>query len=278
MRGDETMQKKILSAPTIVYPESDGQPMAETERHRDLMIDFILMLKEYYKDVHDVCVTGNLFLYYEEGEPQKCISPDVLVAFGVEKKERRTYMTWKEGNTPDFVLEVASPGTVREDRGKKKKIYADALAVKEYYIYDPLGQIVPSFIGYRLIDGKYQEIDFVDDRLPSEVLGLELGEQDGTLRLYNPITSEWLKTPPERAELAEERAELAEERAEQEFTARQNAEARAEQEITARQNAEARAESAEARAEQEITARQNADAALSKALEELERLKAESNK
>ncbi len=292
MRGDETMQKKILSAPTIVYPESDGQPMAETERHRDLMIDFILMLKEYYKDVHDVCVTGNLFLYYEEGEPQKCISPDVLVAFGVEKKERRTYMTWKEGNTPDFVLEVASPGTVREDRGKKKKIYADALAVKEYYIYDPLGQIVPSFIGYRLIDGKYQEIDFVDDRLPSEVLGLELGEQDGSLRLYNPITSEWLKTPPERAELAEERAEQeftarqnAEARAEQEITARQNAdaraesaEARAEQEITARQNADARAESAEARAEQEITARQNADAALSKALEELERLKAENNK
>ena len=255
------LQKKILSAPAIVYPESDGQPMAETEKHRDLMIDFILMLKDYYKDVHDVCVTGNLFLYYKEGEPKKFIAPDVFVAFGVEKKERRTYMTWKERNTPDFVLEVASPGTVRADKGKKKKIYADELAVKEYYIYDPLGQIVPSFIGYRLIDGKYQEIDFVDDRLPSEVLGLELGERDGALRLYNPLTSEWLKTPPERAERAEERAELAEERTEFAEERAELAEERAEQEFTARQNAEKRAE--------------NAEAALAKALEELERLKAD---
>ena len=258
------MQKKILSAPTIVYRESDGKPMAETERHRDLMIDFIQMLKYHYKDVHDVCVTGNLFLYYEEGNPKKFISPDVFVAFGVEKKTRRTYMTWIEGNTPDFVLEVASQGTIREDKGKKKKIYADDLAVKEYYIYDPLGQIVPSFIGYRLVNGKYIEIEFVDDRLPSEVLGLELGEQNGVLRLYNPITSKWLQTPPERLELAEVRAE-------QESTARHNAEMRAE-------NAELRAENAEARAEQESTARHNTETALAKAMEEIERLKSGNDK
>ena len=151
--------------------------------------------------------------------------------------------------TPDFVLEVASPGTFREDMGKKKNLYASVLSVKEYYIYDPLGQIVPSFIGYRLIDGKYREIDFVNDCLPSEVLGLELGERAGVLRLYNPHTSEWLQTPPERAELAENLAEQADIRAEQESTARQTADIRAE----------------------------NAEAALVKALEELERLKAEGN-
>ena len=131
------------------------------------------------------------------------------------------------------------------------------LSVKEYYIYDPLGQIVPGFIGFRLIDGKYREIDFVDDRLPSEVLGLELGEREGELRLYNPDISEWLQTLPERAELAENRAQ-------QETAARQTAEVRTEQEITARQNAEMRAE--------------NAEAALAEVLEELERLKAEGNK
>ncbi len=35
------MQDKIKAAPTVVYPESDGTPMAETEYHRDIMIDFI---------------------------------------------------------------------------------------------------------------------------------------------------------------------------------------------------------------------------------------------
>ncbi len=243
------MQRKIQSAPTIVYPESDGEPMAETEKHRDLMIDFIQMLKHHFESANDVYVSGNLFIYYEEANPRKSISPDVFVVFGVEKKQRRTYRTWDEANTPDFVLEVASPGTFTEDMGKKKELYASVLAVKEYYIYDPFGQIVPSFIGYRLIDGVYQEIEFVNDRLPSAMLGLELGEHRGVLRLYNPNTSQWLQTSPERAENAETRAE--------------NAETHARQEASARQHAETRAE--------------NAEAALADALAKLERLQAENN-
>ncbi len=192
--------------------------MAETDAHRDLMTDSIETLKHYYRNENDVYVSGNLFMYYVEGDPRKCVSPDVFVVFGVEKKRRRTYLTWEEGRTPDFVLEAASPKTFLNDMKEKKDLYASVLAVQEYYIYDPLGQIVPSFIGFRLIDGAYQEIDFVHNRLPSAVLGLELGERDGDLRLYNPDTSQWLQTPSERAEDAEARAQL-------ETNARQNAEA-----------------------------------------------------
>ena len=199
------MQKKIQAAPTIVYPESDGKPMAETDVHRDLMTDWIQMLRHHYRDKNDVYVSGNIFMYYVKGNPRLSVSPDVFVVFGVEKKRRRTYLTWEEGRTPDFVLEVASPKTSSNDFDKKKDLYASTLAVKEYYIYDPLGQIVPSFIGFRLIDGVYQEIDFVNTRLPSEVLGLEIGERDddNELRLYNPDTMQWLQTPEERAENAE---------------------------------------------------------------------------
>ena len=207
MLGDDTMQRKIQAAPTIVYPESDGKPMAETDVHRKLMMDFILILEDYFENNDDVYVSRNLLIYYERGNPRKSISPDVFVAFGVEKKQRNTYLTWAEAQTPDFVLEVASPSTFSKDMGEKKELYASVLAVKEYYIYDPMGQIVPSFVGYRLIDGEYQEIDFVNDRLLSETLGLALGEHDGNLRLYNPTTSQWLQTPQERAKNAE--AELA---------------------------------------------------------------------
>ncbi len=201
------MQRKIQAAPTIFYPESDGKPMAETDVHRKLMMDFILILEDYFENNDDVYVSGNLLIYYERGNPRKSISPDVFVAFGVEKKQRNTYLTWAEAQTPDFVLEVASPSTFSKDMGEKKELYASVLAVKEYYIYDPMGQIVPSFVGYRLIDGEYQEIDFVNDRLLSETLGLALGEHDGNLRLYNPTTLQWLQTPQERAKNAE--AELA---------------------------------------------------------------------
>ena len=212
------MQRKIQAAPTIVYPESDGETMAETDKHRDLMVDFIQILRNYYQNEKDVYVSGNLLMYYEKGNPRKSISPDVFVVFGVEKKQRNTYLIWAEAQTPDFVLEVASPSTFSKDIGEKKELYASVLAVKEYYIYDPMGQIVPSFVGYRLIDGVYQEIDFVNDRLPSETLGLALGEHDGNLRLYNPTTSQWLQTPHERAKTAEARAQ-------QEVNARKNAEA-----------------------------------------------------
>ena len=218
MLGDDTMQRKIQAAPTMVYPESDRETMAETDKHRDLMVDFIQILRNYYQNEKDVYVSGNLLMYYEKGNPKKSISPDVFVVFGVEKKQRNTYLIWAEAQTPDFVLEVASPSTFSKDIGEKKELYASVLAVKEYYIYDPMGQIVPSFVGYRLIDGVYQEIDFVNDRLPSETLGLALGEHDGNLRLYNPTTSQWLQTPQERAKSAEARAQ-------QEANARKNAEA-----------------------------------------------------
>ncbi len=244
------MQNKIQSAPTIFYPESDGKPMAETEIHRDLMIDFIQILKDYFIN-EDVCVSGNMFMYYVEGDPKKFIAPDVFVVCGIEKKQRRIYRIWEEGRSPDFILEVASPSTFKDDIGPKKDLYESVLRVKEYFIYDPLGQVVPSFVGYRLIDGKYKEIDFVEGRLFSTVLGLELGEDMGKLRLYDPEISKWLKSRFERIEDAETRIEDAEARI-------KDAETLVQEETAARQVAEKRAD--------------NAEVALAEALAEIERL------
>ena len=196
------MEKKIKAAPTVVYPESDGKPMAETEYHRDIMIDFIQMLKHYFRNVNDVHVSGNLLMYYEEGNPRKSVSPDVFVAFGVSKKRRRTYKIWEEGHAPDFVLEVASPSTYRQDLTHKKDLYASVLGVREYYIYDPYHEVNPYFLGYRLVDGIYKEIGIVNGRMPSVVLGLELGERDGVFGLYDPSRSVWL--PPLEEQVKQE--------------------------------------------------------------------------
>jgi Uma2 family endonuclease len=225
------MQKQIQGAPTIVYPESDGEPMAETDRHRKLIIDFILMLEDHFKDVNDVYVAGDLLIYYEEGNIYKSVAPDVFVVFGVSKKDRRTYRTWEEGQTPDFVLEAASPSTYNKDITSKKELYASVLGVREYYIYDPYHEVYPHFQGYRLVDGVYETIEFVDGRLPSVVLGLELGERDGNLSLYDASRSAWVSPPKIRVAEAEARAS-------EEEQARQHAEARASEEEQARQHAE----------------------------------------
>ena len=226
------MQETIKVAPTSIYPESDGKPMAETEYHRDIMIDFIQMLKHHFRNIDDAYVSGNLMMYYEEGNFRKSVAPDVFVVFGVSKKQRRTYRTWEEGQTPDFILEVASKSTYAQDLTYKKDLYASVLGVREYYIYDPYREVDRYFLGYRRVEGVYQEIGFVEDRLPSIVLGLELGEREGVLGLYDPRRSVWL-TP------LEERVEQAVVAQQQEAEARQQAEARAIQEAEARQQAEA---------------------------------------
>lgn len=224
LNENTTAKKKIRSAPTVAYPSSDGEPMAETERHRKALVDLVDMVDRHFQDVPDVHVSGNLLLYYEEGDPHKVISPDVFMVRGVSKKELRTYKTWEQSPTIDFVIELASPSTFTKDFKEKKEIYAKILQVQEYYIYDPYQEIEPPFVGFRLINGEYEEIAFIESRLPSQVLGLELGEQAGFLRLYNPITRTWLEPSRERVAKAETRALEAERLAQEEAQARQNVE------------------------------------------------------
>ena len=204
------MRKKIMSAPTPFYPTSDGKPMAETDWHRKLLMELLQIIEHHFREHDDVYVSGDLLIYYKMGDNTKSVAPDVFVVRGVAKKQRGTYITWEESHTPDFVLELASPSTVQHDLTAKKDLYESVLKVREYYIYDPLHQIQPHFMGFRLVDGVYQEIAFVNERLPSEVLNLELGERDGTLRIYDTTIEQWLVSPQERAEqeaLARQHAE-----------------------------------------------------------------------
>ena len=267
---------KIRSLPTertVLYPESDGEPMAETDVHRDLMIDMIDILKNHFRDKHDVYISGNLLLYYEQGNPQKSVAPDVFAVFGVEQKKRRTYLLWEEGKGPDFVLEFVSRKTYRRDLRGKKDLYASVFSVKEYYLYDPDGQYLqPTLQGYRLLNGVYFPIQRnLENRLPSFVLGLELGEKDTGLGLYNPRINQWLlKSAEEEAEArrqAEAKAQREFQARQQEAEARRRAEEKAQQEFQARQEAEVRAQEAETRAQQ-------AESELAILRAELERLRA----
>jgi hypothetical protein len=51
----------------INYPTGDGKPMAETDVHRDEMVHVIQMLKDHFADHPDVYVSGNLLIFYVEG-------------------------------------------------------------------------------------------------------------------------------------------------------------------------------------------------------------------
>ena len=202
-----TTRPLIFEGEEIFYPESDGKPMAETDKHRNLMVELIESLKKFYAEDSEIYVTGDLFLYYLEGVPQECVAPDVMVCYGVPKKERRIYKLWEEKVAPSIVIELASHSTYKNDREGKRDLY-EFLGVKEYFIYNPeYPKTLPSLLAYRLQDGEYQKISIENGRIFSEFLGLDLVDTGNTLRLFNPQTDKFL---PSLAELsqADERAEL----------------------------------------------------------------------
>ena len=212
------MDRLTTAATQVYYPESDGKPMGETDVHIDALIYLREALRDHFRDDPQMYVAGNMLLYYEEGNPAACVAPDVFVVQGVAKGERRTYKLWEEGQPPSVIFEITSRGSRLEDLGTKRALYA-MLGVREYVLYDPLGEYLrPPLQGYRLQEGEYQRIPpGGEGRLTSQALGLELRVEEGRLRLINPMTGERLLTPAEAlaarrtaaAELERLRAELA---------------------------------------------------------------------
>ena len=252
-----------LRAPSPVpveYPSSDGQPMAETSVHRECIVDTIGTARGLFAERPDVYVSGDMFVYYEEGNPRASVVPDVFVVVGAVKDELReggwrdTYKLWEEPKGPDFVLEVTSRSTRRQDQVRKRALYA-RLGVGEYFLYDPRGEyLAPPLQGMRLRGGEYERLAPV--RLPdggegvwSEVFGLYLCRRGQALRLHDPVTRRDLRTLGEEAAAGREEA-----------AARQAAEVRVAEEAAARREETAARQAAEARVAEETAARQAAEA------------------
>jgi len=178
---------------------------------------------------HDpnVYISGNLLLYYEEGNRRKHVSPDVLVSFEVPKEPPRDYyLVWKEGKAPDVVIEITSKSTKREDKKTKKELYRDVLEVTEYFQFDPTEDYLkPPLQGFRLVEGEYLPIQPVNGRLPSQVLGLHLERDGKELRLFDPVTGLRLLKQAERIEAEKRLREAAEAARDEERRLRESAEA-----------------------------------------------------
>lgn len=221
--------------PEIEYPESDGKPMAESDVHQAVMMHLIQGLRNHYSTEPEVYVAGNLLLYYEEGK-RASVAPDVFVVRGVPKRRRDTYLLWREGQAPCFVLEVTSKTTRDEDLSTKKALYR-TLGVEEYFLFDPRGEYLePRFQGLRLVRGvagplgEYRPVSPTEDgALVSRTLGVAFHPEGDFLRMTDVATGQRL--------LGYEDWKA---RAHEEATARAAAEQRAAEEAAARTAAEER--------------------------------------
>ena len=215
----------VIQVSQVHYPESDGKPMGETDEHRDAMIRHIEMLRQYFSG-QNVYVSGDLLVYYEQGNPKKFVVPDALVVKGVSSRKRRIYKTWVERKAPNVVIETTSRKTRRKDTKDKAELYAK-LGVNEYFLFDPDQEYLdPPLQGYRLVGTEYERlIPNENGELLSEELGLRLGIGVEHIEFYRVDTGERLLTDAERADREAEARLIEVEARQAEAEARRAAEA-----------------------------------------------------
>jgi Uma2 family endonuclease len=181
----------------VEYPTSDGQPMAESPEHAQVMMDLFFGLQLRYAAVADAWVGINFFLFYEQGNLKARVSPDVMLAKGVARWNRPNYLLWKE-RAPSLIVEVTSRKTRSKDTGPKKSLY-ERIGVEEYILFDPFGEYLrPQLQGYRLLRGRYQPIPLSEDgTLLSRTTGLRMKSEGRRLRLIDGATGERSLWPEE---------------------------------------------------------------------------------
>ncbi len=196
---------KSIAKPTIYYPDTDHQPIPDGEYQAPIYRKVVTTLETHFNKTPGAHVNGNVFIYYEEGNPRKTIAPDCYVVFNLTDKAVQslspqgynTYLIWEVGKPPEFVLEIGSPSTKRSDLTTKRAIYA-SIGVSEYWRYDQTGGSFygEPLVGERLVNGEYQRLPLIQDEdgvwAYSPALNLLLYWDNGELRYWDPVSKERL--------------------------------------------------------------------------------------
>jgi Uma2 family endonuclease len=220
----------------IIYPESDGQPVADNT----IQFRYITMIQggldSWFKDDANVFVAADLFWYPVEGEPWTRQAPDVMVIFGRPKGDRRSYKQWEENNIPpQVVFEIASKSNTLGELESSKLQFYQRYGSEEYYLYDPERGILK---GWLLSATQINPISVMDGWI-SPRLQIKFNLVGKELQLFFPngdrfLTFVGLFAQNREAELARQQAELDRQQAE---LGKQQAEAQRDQEIKARRDA-----------------------------------------
>ncbi|MDW8322265.1 MAG: Uma2 family endonuclease, partial [Armatimonadota bacterium] len=130
----------------IVYPDSDGQPMAENTKQLEVIVYLYDNLCALFAHREDVFVAADLLWYPVQGRSDIRTAPDVMVVFGRPKGHRNSYKQWEEeGVAPQVVFEILSPGNRYQPLLEKFRFY-ERYGVEEYYQYDPEFGILEGWI------------------------------------------------------------------------------------------------------------------------------------
>jgi Uma2 family endonuclease len=208
----------------VIYPETDGQPMAESTTQYNL----ITMLKDgidaLFADRDDIFTAADLFWYPVKGNSGLRVAPDVMVVFGRPRGDRSSYKQWEEENLPpNIVIEIISHSNTPSEMMDKLEFY-DFYGVEEYYTFDPIKQKCNAWHrnnGH--LQYLYEQTTWYSPRLEvtfalepetdSPSYGLRVTRSDGTRFEMLGEVRRQLKLEKQRAEQEKQRAEQEKQRA-----------------------------------------------------------------
>jgi hypothetical protein len=246
MASTSVVDLGALLADDPTFEEND-EPLAG-QPHRDAIDSLYYSLRDRMAGPH-VSVAAELRIYRDTAAvaARAYREPDLLVALDRPDEQRLIYLLSDEGKAPDFVLEVLSDTTYRNDLGEKRRWYR-GIGVREYVVVDLEGQYAGErrLQRWRLADEEQEsdapaEVGLEGETIAGEVLPYGLKVREGWVRLVDPATGEELPLLREQLAQGRQEAELrraAQAQALEELERRLAAEARAAAEATARLAAE----------------------------------------
>ena len=252
------MVRELSKSKDIIYPDSDGQPMADNTKQFRWIVVIKENLELLFADHPDVFVAGDLLWYPVEGNNRIRRAPDAMVVFGRPKGDRGSYKQWEEDQiAPQVVFEILSPGN-RVSEMVQKQVFYDNYGVEEYYVYDPDDVDLAGMIRR---EGRLDAIEDIQGWV-SPRLGIRFQLEEGTLKIFTPTGEPFLgfieldrrrreaeaerDRQHQRANLAEEERQRERQRANLAEEERQRERQRANLAEEERQRERQRAETAEA--------------------------------
>jgi Uma2 family endonuclease len=224
------MITSVPNPPEIIYPETDGKPMAENTIQFDWILLLFGELDERFRKQDEVFVAGDLFWYPEEGKLSIVQAPDVMVVFGRPKGHRSSYRQWEEDDVaPQVVFEIFSPSNDKQELDEKLSFY-QTHGVEEYYFIDPYKKTVDVYRRRKKVLAPVRKIsDWQSPRL-----GIRFEKVEGELIVLGPEGGRFMRRTERfdsmateldevriRADKERDRAEKERDRAEKEREAKE---------------------------------------------------------
>ncbi len=192
----------------IIYPDSDGQPMADNTKQFRWIVTIKENLERLFRDRPDVFVAGDLLWYPEQGNNTLRQAPDAMVVFNRPKGDRGSYKQWLEDNIPpQVVFEILSPGNRMGNLARKFQFYS-RYGVEEYYVYDPDDV---ELIGWLRSEQTLNVIEHMDGWV-SPRLQIKFDLSQPELQIYYPNGDRFLTYVELGDQLEQERQRAEEER------------------------------------------------------------------